>query len=484
MLERICSLLWGWHVLLLILAAGVFFTFSTGFFQVRHMGRWLRSAWPDRARKGGISGFQALTTALGGSIGTGNIVGVAVALTAGGPGALFWMWISSFFGMMTVFAENLLAARHREAPGTLGTICGVAKGLGAVYAVGCCLSSLGMGNMAQTHAAARALEDLGVPLWAVCGGLSCLVLAVAWGGLHRAVQFTEKLVPLMTVLFFGASLGVLWVERARLPAAAASVFQGALSLRAGAGGAAGALLALRTGVSRGVFTNEAGLGSSAFAYGEVRDKTPVELGCMGIFQVFLDTLVMCTVTGLCLLCCRSSGLEGAEWTFFAYERALGPAGGAAVSLCTALFAVATVSAWCCYGREGLLFLTRGRGKRVYAVVAAVAAGAGCLLPLDAVFRFGDAMNGLMAVPNVTALFCCAGEVRRAVREQERSWKEDIAFSRKQLDFSPPVCYNNKREQDPVSRQRFQPAHLPGSDPKTHSLNLQTPSGRIRRRDIQ
>ena len=191
----------------------------------------------------------------------------------------------------------------------------------------------------------------------------------------------------------------------------ASVFQGALSLRAGAGGAAGALLALRTGVSRGVFTNEAGLGSSAFAYGEVRDKTPVELGCMGIFQVFLDTLVMCTVTGLCLLCCRSSGLEGAEWTFFAYERALGPAGGAAVSLCTALFAVATVSAWCCYGREGLLFLTRGRGKRVYAVVAAVAAGAGCLLPLDAVFRFGDAMNGLMAVPNVTALFCCAGEVR-------------------------------------------------------------------------
>ncbi len=424
MLEALRDALWGWHVLLLILAAGIFFSFSTGFFQLRRVGSWLKAAvLGSREQKngGGVTQFQALTAALAGSIGTGNIVGVAAAITVGGPGALFWMWISSLLGMMTVFAENLLAARYKNAPGALGYLEKVGKWgrpLAALYAAGCCLSSFGMGNMTQTNACAASLEGFGLPAGVTGIFLAVLVFFVARGGLRFAVRITERLVPAMTLLFFGASLGVLWIFRENLPGAFQSILEGAFSLRAGVGGTAGALLALKTGVSRGVFTNEAGLGSSAFAYEEVEGKSPIELGYLGIFQVFVDTIVMCTVTGLCILCCRSPMLEGVKLTFFAYESAWGPAGGWAVSLCTALFALATVISWCCYGREGLFYLTKGKGKNAFAAAAALAAFLGCILPLTAVFQLGDAFNGLMAVPNILALFWHRKEVRAVVKESE------------------------------------------------------------------
>ncbi len=424
MLEALRDALWGWHVLLLILAAGIFFSCSTGFFQLRRLGSWLKVAVlgsREQKKQGGVTQFQALTAALAGSIGTGNIVGVAAAITVGGPGALFWMWVSSLFGMMTVFAENLLAARYKNAPGALGYLEKAGKWgkpLAAFYAVGCCLSSFGMGNMTQTNACAVSLESFGLPAAVTGIFLAALVFFVARGGLRFAVRITERLVPAMTLLFFAASLGVLWVFRENLPGAFHSILEGAFSLRAGVGGTAGALLALKTGVSRGVFTNEAGLGSSAFAYGEVKGKTSIERGYLGIFQVFVDTIVMCTVTGLCILCCRSPMLEGAKLTFFAYESALGPIGSWAVSLCTALFALATVISWCCYGREGLFYLTKGKGKTLFALAAAAAAYFGCILPLSAVFQLGDAFNGLMAIPNILALFRHRKEVLDVVREAE------------------------------------------------------------------
>lgn len=421
MLESVRNVLWGWHVLLLILVAGLWFSFSTGFLQIRRAGCWLKLSLMGgtEQEKGGVTQFQALSAALGGSIGTGNIVGVAAALTVGGPGALFWMWVSSLFGMMTVFAENLLSARHKNAPGALGYIETAGKWggyLAVFYAAGCCLSSLGMGNMTQTNACAAALKGFGVPVWGTGIFLGILVFFVARGGLRLGVKLTERLVPAMTALFFLASLGTLWVFRGNLPDAFRRILQGACSLRAGAGGTAGAMLALKTGISRGVFTNEAGLGSSAFAYEEVQGRTPVELGYLGIFQVFADTLVMCTVTGLCILCSSPPALEGVELTLFAYGSALGVWGEKAVSLCTALFALATVISWCCYGREGLFYLTKGRGKTGFALVQAAAAFLGCVFPLYAVFQIGDAFNGLMAVPNLLALFRCRREVRAELRE--------------------------------------------------------------------
>ena len=434
MLEFLADALWGWHVLVLILAAGLWFSIRTGFFQVRRVSLWVKTALgsPKEARgRGRVSPFQALTTALAGSLGTGNILGVGVAIAVGGPGSLFWMWASALLGMMTVFAENLLAARHRGAPGALGYIETVGRPLALVYGVGCCLASLGMGNLVQANAAAAACQRLGAPPLAVGAVLGVLVFWVARGGLACAARLTEKLVPAMAALFFAASLGVLWVFRAELPRAVASIFQGAFSLKAGAGGTAGMLLAMGTGVSRGVFTNEAGLGSSAFAYGEVEGRSPVELGCLGIFQVFVDTILMCTVTGLCVLCAPSAG-EGAELVFSAFESALGPAGAGAAAVCTALFALATVTAWSCYGREGLFYLTKGRGGDLFALASAAAACLGCLLPLGAVFRLGDAMNGLLALPNLAALFLLSREVAEAVKGEKpgrnrppKKWMESL-----------------------------------------------------------
>ena len=434
MLEFLADALWGWHVLVLILAAGLWFSIRTGFFQVRRVSLWVKTALgsPKEARgRGRVSPFQALTTALAGSLGTGNILGVGVAITVGGPGSLFWMWASALLGMMTVFAENLLAARHRGAPGALGYIETVGRPLALVYGVGCCLASLGMGNLVQANAAAAACQRLGAPPLAVGAVLGVLVFWVARGGLACAARLTEKLVPAMAALFFAAALGVLWVFRAELPRAVASIFQGAFSLKAGAGGTAGMLLAMGTGVSRGVFTNEAGLGSSAFAYGEVEDRSPVELGCLGIFQVFVDTILMCTVTGLCVLCAPSAG-EGAELVFSAFESALGPAGAGAAAVCTALFALATVTAWSCYGREGLFYLTKGRGGDLFALASAAAACLGCLLPLGAVFRLGDAMNGLLALPNLAALFLLSREVAEVVKGEkpgrnrpQKKWMESL-----------------------------------------------------------
>ncbi len=428
MAEALRNILWGWPTLALILSAGFYFSYETCFFQIRKTFRWLKSALGSRERKGGgLSQFQALTAALAGSIGTGNIVGVAAAVAVGGPGALFWMWASSILGMMTVFMENFLCAHFKSAGGRgTGALRTIEKAgrwggkLALLYALGCCLSSLGMGNMVQMHAFSTACRDLGAPSWLV-GGLAGIVLFfVARGGLRFAVKITEKLVPFMTLLFMGASLVVLWVFRENLPQALGSIWEGAFSLRAGAGGTASMLLAMRTGVSRGVFTNEAGLGSSAFAYEEVEGRAPLELGYMGIFQVFLDTLVMCTITGLCILCCPAPGLTGTRLTFYPYEQAMGEWGRWAVSLCTVLFAFATAVAWCCYGRSGLFYLTKGRGRTLFAVASAGAAVLGCVLPLEVVFQLGDAFNGLMAIPNVLALFMLAPQALRWLAVEEGS----------------------------------------------------------------
>ena len=440
------GLLWGWHVLALILAVGIQYSFSTGFFQIRKAGFWLKTACvgsgstqkrlppkpPVQSRLKDVekasrkkmekqavlekttSRFQALTAALGGSIGTGNIVGVAAAITAGGPGAIFWMWISALLGMMTLFGENVLARIYKNAPGALGYIERVkriGKPLAVMYAAGCFLASLGMGNMIQTNAAAAALSIFGIPKVVSAAGMAMVLLFVARGGLRAAVKITEKLVPLMTLLFMALSIWVLVVNRGKVIPALSLIAKEAFSLKAGAGGAAGMLIAAKAGISRGIFTNEAGLGSSAFAYEDVADQSPIQMGCMGIFQVFIDTIVMCTLTGLCILCSGASGFSGAQLTFFAYESALGNIGSRAVSLCTALFAFATTVTWCCYGRAGLFYLTKDRGRSSFALLFAGAAFLGCILPLPQVLQLGDAFNGLMAIPNVLALFYYVGEVR-------------------------------------------------------------------------
>lgn len=439
-MELLEKILWGWHVLLLIAVLGIRFSFGSGFFQLRRLGFWLKTAVAgskhkeaDRTdprnmgmrKKSEISQFQAISTALAGSIGTGNIVGVASAITIGGAGALFWMWISAIFGMMTIFAENLLSAKYPNAKGALGYIervKSIGKPLACVYAAGCFLSSLGMGNMVQANAAASAFASFGVSSGTFAPVVCVLLFLVALGGMQTAVRVTEKLVPAMTIIFFAASLAVLVIFRSNLPSAMASIFKGAFSLKAGAGGVAGCLIAAKTGISRGIFTNEAGLGSAAFSYDGVEGKSPVQIGCMGIFQVFVDTIVMCTVTGLCILCCDPSELEGARLTIHSYESALGSLGGYAISLCTILFAFATMVTWCCYGQEGLFYLTKGKGRIAFALLYAAAAYIGCTASLETVFQIGDAFNGLMAMPNVLALLFFSKDVLMETKRFEQKRK--------------------------------------------------------------
>ncbi len=256
--------LWGPHVLLLILAAGVWFTLRGRFMQLWKLPRMAAGALRGRRADGGkISPFQALSASLAGSLGTGNIIGVAAALTAGGPGAVVWMWISAFFGMMTVYAEGVLAAKFAtgEAPGAIGYVRrALGKHAAKLYAAGCVLSALGMGTMAQTGAVSAALGAVGVPPWAAGLLTAVLLVLCVRGGLQKAVRVTEKLVPFMAGLFLLACGAVLALRAAYIPAAVQTMVREAFSLRAVGGGAVGMATAMRVGVSRGVFTNEAGLG--------------------------------------------------------------------------------------------------------------------------------------------------------------------------------------------------------------------------------
>lgn len=437
-MEKITSLFWGWHILLFILLMGIWLSCKSGFFQIRRFFFWVKTACSKSEKtEKGISSFQALTAALGGSIGTGNIVGVAVALHVGGPGSLFWMGVSAVFGMMTLFAENVLASKYPEKKGPLGYIEKIkrfGKPLAALYAAGCFLSSLAMGNMVQMNAAASAFQEFGISPLLSGMGLAALLFFVALGGLKSAVKITDKLVPFMTVLFFSAAVVVLWVFRANIPGAVESILEGAFSLQAGLGGTAGFLLAAKTGISRGIFTNEAGLGTSSFAYDEVETLSPLQKGCMGIFQVFADTIVMCTITGLCILSAKAPlSLDGAELSFYAFEAAMGDWGRSLISLCTALFAIATTITWCCYGREGLFYFTKGKGATFFALVYGLSAFFGCVISLDLAFQLGDSFNGLMVLPNLIALFLLSKEILSVIKEENQEQK-NTEISQKSRKF--------------------------------------------------
>ena len=408
------TVLWGPHVLLMILLTGVWLTVRGGFMQFWKIPHLLPGALRGRGTDGGkISPFQALSASLAGSLGTGNIVGVAAAITAGGPGAIVWMWISALFGMMTVYAESVLSVRFSDSkrPGAVGYI---HKALGTpaakLYAAGCVLSALGMGTMAQTGAISAALGAVRTPPWAAGVLVAVLLVVCVRGGMQKAVRVTEKLVPFMAGIFLLACGAVLVLRVRYIPAAVMQMVRGAFSFRAASGGMAGVWLAMQVGVSRGVFTNEAGLGSGTFALCRTQGKTAEQVGTLGALQVFIDTLFLCTVTALCLLVSPGTD-EGAAYTLTSFSAALGTPGRAAVSASMALFAFATVIAWSCYGMDALAFLAPAAGKtgsEIFLLFAAAACFLGCMIPFDGVLGFCDAVNGVMAVPNILALVRLSG----------------------------------------------------------------------------
>ena len=418
------QVIWGPVTVLLLLGCGLYFTVRTGFFQLRCFPRLWRSTVGKRAPggkpAGGITSFQAAATSLAGCIGTGNIVGVATALAGGGPGALFWMWVSAFFGMILKYAEIVLAVHFRQkgpdGRRTGGPMYYLAAGLrqpwlARVFAVCCVLASFGIGNMTQINSVAQACSAAaGVDGLAV--GLAGLVLAalVILGGQKRIAAVSAVTVPVFALFYLGGAVAVLLGHLPELPAALAAVFQGAFTLPAAGGGVLGylSMQAVRFGFSRGVFSNEAGMGSAAIAHGASGNDHAAEEGLWGIFEVFFDTLFMCTLTGLVILTTGAldTGLDGARLTAAAFSASFG-SGLAEWFLTVALgmFAFATLIGWYYYGETCVRYLCRRPAAvRVYQLCYLGCILLGAVLELQLVWDLSDAFNGLMILPNLIGLW--------------------------------------------------------------------------------
>ena len=441
MLYAVNDLLWGPGTLTLLLGTGVFLTLRMRLLSWRRLGFALRSALGREARQAGgdgISPFSALMTALAASIGTGNIVGVATALAAGGPGALVWMELSALFGMATIFSESFLAVRcrRRDRRGqwvggpmyVLETAFGRRRGggLGTVFALFAVGASLGIGSMTQSNSIAGALESaFGLPVWTVGAITAVLALVIILGGIRSISKVAAALVPVMGVIYLAAGLAVICGNLENLPGSVADIIRCAFSPWAAAGGAAGWMTAARWGVARGVFSNEAGLGSAGIAASSVDNADPVRQGYISMTGAFFDTIVICTVTGLAICCSGvlgsvdSTGLpvDGAALTILAFQTVLGCWGARFVSLSIALFAFATIVGWEYQGEVTFAYLSRGRGRLAYRVVYALAAFLGAGLELGTVFAFADICNALMCVPNLLSLAAMSGEACRAIREK-------------------------------------------------------------------
>ena len=434
------DILWGWPMLVALAATGVFLTVGLRFIPWRKLPEGLAlSVRPSRGA-GDISPFQALMTALAATVGTGNIAGVATAIYFGGPGALFYMWVIALVGMATKYTEAVLAVAYREVD-ELGNHVGgpmyyIKNGVGAkfptlalvlapAFAIFTALAGFGIGNGVQAHSVASALDsNFGVPV--LVSGLVMMVAVglVLIGGIRRIAEVASALVPTMIVVYIGSAVLVLAYNYAAIPAAFGLIFQYAFTPTAAEGGAIGAsiMLAIRWGFARGIFSNEAGLGSAAIAHAAAKTDDPIQQGLVGMVGVFIDTLIVCTLTGLVII---TSGLwtgdvNGAALTSAAFGATL-PWGGALVAVSLALFASTTLHGWSYYGERAVEFLFGIKAIWPYRIVWVLAIPVGAMTSLDLVWNMADALNAMMALPNLIALFILAPAVFTMTRNY---WAKD------------------------------------------------------------
>ncbi len=422
------KIVWGKYTLIMLLGIGIFFTVKLRFFPIVHFGTWWKhTAMSFLKAKGSstnekISPFRAVATALAGSIGTGNIVGVANAIALGGAGAIFWMWTAAFFGMSTVLAENVLGMKYRvkrNGKYVGGPMYYIERGmkckwLAVIFAVFCTLAAFGMGNMTQANSVSGALENFGISPKISGIILAVLVGVIIFGGIDRISGLTEKLVPFMAVIYTVVVLIVICVNFKEIPTAFGEIFTQAFDLRAAAGGFMGYGMsrAVKYGISRGVFSNEAGLGSSPIVHSAADSDGAYQQGMWGIFQVFVDTIVMCTLMALCILTTNAdkTGLDGIKLSTYSFESVLGIAGNIFISLSIVMFAFATLISWSYYGEKSFEYLTNGRYIKVYRVIYAIVVYAGCVTGITLVWEISDTFNGLMAIPNIIALVFLSKQV--------------------------------------------------------------------------
>ena len=425
---------WGWPMIILLMGTGLLLTFITGGIQFRRLPAAMREVLGKLRSKGqgegSVSPFQAVATALASTVGVGNIAGVATAITIGGPGALFWLWVSGILGMATKFAEIVVALHYRERDehgvmrgGAMYTL--KKRGLpwlGTIFALLTALAAFGIGNMVQSNSVAASLEESFGASRAIVGLVLVVVSgAVILGGIKRIAAFAELLVPFMAIVYLVGGIAVIVRFAGAIPGALGLVFDGAFSGTAAVGGFAGStiMMAMRYGIARGLFSNEAGLGSAPLVHATATTDHPVRQGLYGVFEVFVDTLMICTTTGLVILVTGAwdDGQTGAALSVRAFEIGLpGTWGDIVVTTGLVLFAFSTLIGWSYYGETGIVYLFGSRAALPYRIAWLVFIYLGAIGSLHLVWDIADTLNGLMAIPNLVSVLISIPLIRQLQKE--------------------------------------------------------------------
>ena len=445
--SMINGFVWGVPMLVMILGVGLFLSVGLKLMPILKLGTGFKLLWSgripdkDKSMKGEISPFNALMTSLSATIGTGNIAGVATAIFIGGPGALFWMWCTALVGMATKFAEAVLAVKYREIDANGNHIGGpmyyIKNGLsskwawlGTAFALFGSFAGFGIGNTVQSNSVADALSsNFGVPTWVTGIVLMVLVGAVLMGGIKRIADVAGKLVPLMTLFYIAAGLAVLAVHAAEIPDAIALIFHSAFNPVAAQGGFAGAAVwaAIRFGVARGIFSNEAGLGSAPIAHASAQTNNPVAQGLVAMLGTFIDTLIVCSITGLAIIVSGAwtSGENGAAMTSLAFSSAL-PMGNYIVAISLSVFAFTTILGWSVYSEKCVHYLFGVKAVKPFRILWILVVPLGAVSSLDFIWLLADTLNAMMAIPNLIALALLSPVVFKLTREYFIKKREEEA----------------------------------------------------------
>ena len=432
---------WGPPMLIFLVGTGFWLTMALRGLQFRKLWHSLYLALVKRKEEtdepGDITHFQALMTALSATVGTGNIAGVATAIAAGGPGALFWMWITGLVGMATKYSEAVLAVKYREVDeeGTMsgGPMYYISNGLGwkwlgALFAIFAAVAAFGIGNMVQSNSVADAVEaTFHVPFYVTGIILMIATAVVILGGIKNIGKVTGILVPIMIVFYTLGALIILLMNITAIPAALGLIVKQAFTPTAASGGflGAGVMLAIRMGVARGVFSNESGLGSAPIAAAAAQTKYPVTQALVSMTQTFIDTIVVCTMTGLVLILTGAwdSGKTGAELTSFAFQTGM-TGGHFIVTIGLVLFAYSTILGWSYYGEKSIEYLFGEKAVKPYRIVFVLFVGVGAVAKLDLVWALSDTFNGLMAIPNLIGLLALTPVIVKETKSYFESKKTE------------------------------------------------------------
>ncbi|AJD90553.1 transporter [Jeotgalibacillus malaysiensis] len=444
LLNQISGLVWGPPLLILLVGTGIYLTFRLGMVQFALTGYSLKLAFSrnqDKKSKGDISHFQSLMTAMAATVGTGNIVGVATAVVLGGPGAIFWMWLSAIFGMATKYAEAVLAVKYRvqDEDGEMsgGPMYYLERGLkqkwlGVLFALFGAIAAFGIGNMVQSNSVSDVVNDtFSVPTWITGIALTVFTALVILGGIKSIGKVTAVFVPFMAAFYLLAGLIVMILNIDLVPSAFATIFSLAFGNEAIAGGVIGAII--RYGVARGVFSNEAGLGSAPIAAAAAKTDMPGRQGLVSMTQVLIDTLIICSITGVTIVMAglyEGGDLQGGALTSASFEYFLGPIGPVLVTVGLIFFASSTIIGWSYYGEKCFQYLVGTKKFNIfYRTLFVVAVMVGSVATLDVVWAFSDVMNGLMAFPNLIGLLGLSGVVAYETKRIRQKIKEEKAESK-------------------------------------------------------